>query len=272
MIFNGLTNILKAIYLYDNDFDYWKNMSLGLKMVGSIGIFLLFLAMVVGIAYIIYLKLPNLIVSISDKDRTIKKIEKGECAIVQRETYLNEYYQVEHAHTYVYKLVSFYSNEGDKFMEMSGQKIDLTPNIVEEAQYSYNNGWGYVETVSSVMTITIDGKEIESCGSTIIFAEKGLQPEVDFTAPEFINSVTDGSITDNTLIAGIVNRVKNKFGKSRVVVIQSQLGDPICAYSGNEVYWEVCKDLPKTTKLMIDGKALYIHRANFQIIDKSLLN
>lgn len=35
---------------------------------------------------------------------------------------------------------------------------------------------------------------------------------------------------------------------------------------------QVCQDLPKTTKLMIDGKALYIHRANFQIIDKSLLN
>lgn len=46
----------------------------------------------------------------------------------------------------------------------------------------------------------------------------------------------------------------------------------ICAYSGDEVYWKVCKDLPKTTKLMIDGKALYIHRANFQIIDKKLLN
>jgi len=57
-----------------------------------------------------------------------------------------------------------------------------------------------------------------------------------------------------------------------VVVIQSQLGDPICAYSGDEVYWKVCKDLPKTTKLMIDGKALYIHRANFQIIDKKLLD
>ena len=65
---------------------------------------------------------------------------------------------------------------------------------------------------------------------------------------------------------------KNYFGKPQVVVIQSQLGDPICAYSGNDVYWEVCKDLPKTTKLMIDGKALYIHRANFQIIDKELLN
>ena len=31
-------------------------------------------------------------------------------------------------------------------------------------------------------------------------------------------------------------------------------------------------NLPKMTKLMIDGKALYIHRANFQIIDKELLD
>ena len=56
-----------------------------------------------------------------------------------------------------------------------------------------------------------------------------------------------------------------------VLVIQSQLGVPICAYSGDNVYWEVCDDLPKTTKLMIDGKAIYVHRANFQIIDLSLL-
>ena len=89
---------------------------------------------------------------------------------------------------------------------------------------------------------------------------------------EVINSTTDGSLGDNVIIASVVNKYKNYFGKSRVVVIQSQLGDPICAYSGDEVYWQVCQDLPKTTKLMIDGKALYIHRANFQIIDKSLLN
>lgn len=31
-------------------------------------------------------------------------------------------------------------------------------------------------------------------------------------------------------------------------------------------------DLPRFTKLMIDGKALYIHRANFQIVDKALLD
>ena len=81
-----------------------------------------------------------------------------------------------------------------------------------------------------------------------------------------------GKIDENTYIAGIVNQYKNDFGKSRVVVIKSQLGQPITAYSGDEVYWKIPKKLPKMTKLMIDGKALYIHRANFQIIDIALLN
>ena len=165
----------------------------------------------------------------------------------------------------------FYTNQGKNFMNVSGQKIDLQSNVIKEKTYNSNNGWGYNQTLSSVVTVIIDGKTIESCGSTMIFAENGLNPEVDFNSPEVIKSTSDGSFGDNVIIASIVNKYKNYFGKSRVVVIQSQLGDPICAYSGNEVYWEVCQDLPKTTKLMIDGKALYIHRANFQIIDKNLL-
>ena len=167
--------------------------------------------------------------------------------------------------------VSFYSNEGENFMNMSGEKINMSSNVVEEPVF-VDGDWGYSEAMSSVVTVTIDGSEVESCGSTMIFAEDGLEPEVDFKSPELIESASGGSAKDYTFIAGIVNKVKNNFGKSRVVVIQSQLGNPICAYSGDEVYWKVCKDLPKTTKLMIDGKALYIHRANFQIIDKKLLN
>lgn len=166
---------------------------------------------------------------------------------------------------------SFYTNNGKKFMDMSGEKINLSSNIVREKSYSERSGWGYTNTLSSVVTIIIDGKEVENCGSTVIFAEDGLNPDVDFEAPDAINSTTDGSLGDNTIIASVVNKYKNYFGKARVVVIQSQLGDPICAYSGDEVYYTVCEDLPKTTKLMIDGKALYIHRANFQIIDKDLL-
>ena len=162
----------------------------------------------------------------------------------------------------------FVSNYGKKFMTMSGQKIDINENIVRERIYT-NKGWGYTKTLSSVITVTVDGNEVESCGTTILFIEDGLTPDVDFTMQD-ITSVAQG-ILDNTILANTVNRYKNWFGKSRVVVIQSQMGAPIMAFSGDEVYYTVCEDLPKTTKLMIDGHALYIHRANFQIIDKDLL-
>ena len=163
----------------------------------------------------------------------------------------------------------FYTNSGEKFMSASGTNIDISENIVKESTYNSNDGWGYTQTLSSVITITIDGHQMESCGSTIIFAEDGLEPNVDFTV-ENIKSHADG-FTDNIFIAKTVNEYENYFGKSVVVVIQSQLGDPITAYNGNDVYWEVCQNIPKTTKLYIDGKALYIHRANFQIIDRDLL-
>ena len=162
----------------------------------------------------------------------------------------------------------FFSNHGQKFMTMTGQKIDINENIVRERIYT-DRGWGYTKTLSSVITVTVDGNEVESCGTTILFIEDGLTPDVDFTMQD-ITSVAQG-ILDNTILANTVNRYKNWFGKSRVVVIQSQMGDPIMAFSGDEVYYTVCEDLPKTTKLMIDGHALYIHRANFQIIDKDLL-
>ena len=68
-----------------------------------------------------------------------------------------------------------------------------------------------------------------------------------------------------------INNIKNTLGTSKVVVIQSQMGVPICAYGGNDVYWEIPEDLPKTTKLMIDGKPLYIHRANYVMLDTELL-
>jgi hypothetical protein len=125
--------------------------------------------------------------------------------------------------------------------------------------------------MSSVITITIDGKQMESCGSTVLFIEEGLEPDVEFDTSNLSIESSANGICDMTIIAETVNKYKNYFGKGTVVLIQSQLGDPICAFSGEDVYWEVSENLPKTTKLMVDGKALYIHRANFQIIDKELL-
>lgn len=163
-----------------------------------------------------------------------------------------------------------YDNYGQKVMTTIGDKINIAGNKTKSKGYDSEGNETTSYDVSSVITILIDGKEIESCGDTCIFEQKGLKPEVDFTQEDIISHST-GKISENTYIAGIVNYYKNYFGKSRVVVIKSQLGQPIAAYSGDEVFWKIPDDLPKMTKLMIDGKALYIHRANFQIIDKELL-
>ena len=163
-----------------------------------------------------------------------------------------------------------YDNYGKKVMTTTGDKINISGNKTKSKGYDSDGNETTSYDVSSVITILIDGKEIESCGDTCIFEQKGLEPEVDFTQ-EDITSHSTGKVSENTYIAGILNYYKNYFGKSRVVVIKSQLGQPIAAYSGDEVFWKIPDDLPKMTKLMIDGKALYIHRANFQIIDKELL-
>ena len=161
-----------------------------------------------------------------------------------------------------------YDNFGNLVLETSGKKIDIAGNPVKTTSYDENGKVITGYELSSVITITIDGNEIESCGDTCIFVQKGLTPDVDFTTETIKNS---SGIFDITSISAKLNQYKNKFGKARVVVIKSQLGNPIMAFSGDSVYWEIPEDLPKMTKLMIDGKALYIHRANFQIIDKELI-
>ena len=168
----------------------------------------------------------------------------------------------------------FYSNTGKLTMRASGTNIGLSENIIRESTYNSEDGWGYTESLSSVITISIDGHQIETCGDTVLFIESGLKPDVNFNDMDtYVDIVSQyDNMTDMPFFTETINLYKNYFGKPVVAVIKSQLGEPIVAYSGNNVYWEVREDLPKTTKLYIDGKALYIHRANFQIIDTALFN
>lgn len=167
--------------------------------------------------------------------------------------------------------IDTFDNYGTKVLTTHGDRIDVSGNIVQEETYSNDaDSTGYINTLSSVITLNIDGSQMLTCGDTCIFYENGLIPDYDFSVEE-IDSHSD-SITDVPLISGVVNRVKNRFGKPVVVIVKSQTGVPIYAFSGRKVTWSIPADLPKFTKLMVDGKALYLHRANFQIIDKNLID
>ncbi len=167
--------------------------------------------------------------------------------------------------------IDIFDNTGVRTLRSHGKRIDIDNNVVEERTYSSTTDeWYTTKTLSSVITIKIDGKQLISCGDTCIFYDKKLVPEYEFYLDNI--DTTSSGVWSTTLVNGLVNSVKNQFGKPMVVVVKSQMGAPIYAFSGNKVYWEVQEDLPRFTKLMIDGMALYIHRANFQIIDKSLLD
>lgn len=163
--------------------------------------------------------------------------------------------------------VSFYDDFGTHVMTMHGEKVSLSGN--ETVTYGRDSEGGITsqKKLSSIITITIDGKRLDQTGSTVIFAEKGLEPISDFNLPDHIES-SGGTLA---LFDRNINKLKNEIGTPKIVVINSELGVPIAVYGGKSVHSEICNNLPKTTKLSIDGKALYIHRADCFWMDSNLL-
>ncbi len=162
-----------------------------------------------------------------------------------------------------------YDSFGNHIMTAHGEKVNLEG--VRVTEYGYDGDGNLVKnySLSSVVNITIDKHQHVACGSSLIFVETGLE-QVDVEIPEEITTSSSG-FSSLTSVSSWINSIKNSFGCSKVVVIKSSLGFPLAVFQGDKVYWEVSENLPKTTKLSIDGKALYIHRVEYDIIDLDLL-
>ncbi|MBR1829882.1 MAG: DUF5052 family protein, partial [Atopobiaceae bacterium] len=115
-------------------------------------------------------------------------------------------------------VITTYDNYGQQTMQTSGRRVNVSGNKVKTSGYTETGIAFESWELSSVITITIDGRELETCGDTCIFAEKGLEPDMDFSTPEFIES-HGGSPLTITSLSYQLNQYKNYFGKRRVVVI-----------------------------------------------------
>ncbi len=118
--------------------------------------------------------------------------------------------------------------------------------------------------VSSYIDITIDGESWKHVGSTLVFYQRGVDLITDFQIPADMEN--DGNSTGLMAIDRKINHYANYFGKDYVVLISSQNGTPIGLFQGDRCYVEIPADLPKTTLVNIDGKMVYVHRANVDII------
>lgn len=159
--------------------------------------------------------------------------------------------------------VSEYDHFANKTLQVTGTKITI--GLLKNSANFNSENTGFK---SEVLDISINGKSMYDVGNTIIFAEKGLDMIEDYDIPDEIDVSSGGGFVP---FDRYINDLQNRIGKPTTVIIYSQTGIPIGVFQGNKVYIEIPEDLPKTTLLSIDGKALYIHRANYTILDSDLL-
>lgn len=154
--------------------------------------------------------------------------------------------------------ITSYDNYGNLTFTVYGDRIAMDCELDENGE------------PSSYIDITIDGQEWQHVGGTLVFAQRGVDMITDFQTPADME-VEGGNLG---LIGAdrVVNDYRNKFGKKLVVLVSSQNGTPIGLFQGNDCYTEIPGDLPKTTLINIDGKLVYVHRANVDIFPAKLFN
>ena len=155
-----------------------------------------------------------------------------------------------------------FDNEGNPTLTITGSHIDIEPY---DPQVSDSGDL----QINSVLDITIDGNQILTVGNTLIFEEKGIPILATF---EELDAIESDSLINYIPFDKMINGFKNDMGKQRLIVIYSQFGKPIGVYEGDSVYVTIPNDLPKMTRLNVDGKSLYLHRVNYTIIDKNLMD
>lgn len=151
-----------------------------------------------------------------------------------------------------------YDNFGNLVFTVHGDRVVMDGKLDENGE------------VSAYVDITVDGKSWEHVGGTLIFAQKGVDMITDFQVPEDM----EGTSASTGLMAADrkLNHYANLFGKKQVVLVSSQTGTPVGLFQGDKCYTEIPGDLPKTTLINIDGKLVYVHRANVDIMPASLFN
>lgn len=149
-----------------------------------------------------------------------------------------------------------YDDFGNLVFTVHGDRVTMDCELDENGE------------VSSYIDITIDGRSWKHVGSTLVFAQEGVDIITDFQIPTDMES--SNSSTGLMAIDRTINNYANYFGKDLVVLVSSQNGTPVALFQGDDCYTEIPGDLPKTTLIHIDGKLVYVHRANVDIIPAAL--
>lgn len=138
-------------------------------------------------------------------------------------------------------VINFYDDFGTNILSIDGNKICL------EACCSY------ADSPTNLVTLSMDGCIISQASNTFIVVSDGIQS---------INSFNISAISDVANISSTQNI-------SKLVLIYTNSQVPIAVFGGQSIHTENLENLPETTKVIIDGLSLYIHKAHYLIVNSN---
>lgn len=117
--------------------------------------------------------------------------------------------------------IEFYDNYANNILNVKGEKVNVSSNVVKVHGVNSSGERDTTYELSSVITITVDGNEIEQVGNTVLFIEEGLNKS-KIQLPEVAVETSGGTLNG---IDQNLNKIKNMMGNSRAVIVCSQLNN-----------------------------------------------
>lgn len=154
----------------------------------------------------------------------------------------------------------------------SGQPIDrihgTSFRVKRDERFDTADSDGTSKRDSSVLLISLGDSHISHVGSTMVLAADGLTDiMVEANAKVDLTVTKPGTPWLNDLYEKNRNLWQ---GKAKTIMVRSQDGTPVAVFSGNNV--EVfATDVPKSTQFRVDGRYLFVYRADYTVIDNDLL-
>ncbi|UNM61969.1 DUF5052 family protein (plasmid) [Clostridium perfringens] len=161
-------------------------------------------------------------------------------------------------------IIETYDENSNVIDRIQGKSIDVNT----DDEFKQTDEKGNTIKKSSVLNITVGEKQIIHVGSSLVMHETDL-----VNIFEDYNKKIDVQNNDNStpIIDRIINSAKNiTIGKSKIILIRSQSGQPLATFAGDNVSY-FATGMDKSTGILIDGKYLFIYRCDYTIYDKDLL-
>lgn len=159
-----------------------------------------------------------------------------------------------------------YDDYGNNSLTLGGRNVNI--KLFENYANTDSSSNGFK---SEVLELTVNGNQMLHVGSTTVFAENGLNTVEDYDYSYLQDATAKGNAVFVPLDRSVNHLANLLSGAKKTIIIKSQLGVVVGVYQGDRVSVEIPDDLPQTTRLVVDGKSLYIYRADYEIFDTSML-